>query len=260
MTDNDAVRLNHRVDGDPTAPAIVLGPSLGTTLEMWDAQVEALTERWRVVRFDTRGHGGSPVPDGPYSVEQLASDVLALVDELGIDQFAYGGISLGGAIGQQLALTEPDRIRSLVLCCTGARLGQPQAWQERGARVRAEGTGWLDESTRERWFTADFRSREPQEVDRLLGMLRETPSQGYAGCCDALAAFDARDRLADIKASTLIVAGEHDPATPPELGSDLAAGIPDASLVVLPCAHLANVEQSEKVNATIVEHLERTCP
>jgi 3-oxoadipate enol-lactonase len=260
MTDTDAVRLNHRVDGDPTAPAIVLGPSLGTTLEMWDAQVEALTERWRVVRFDTRGHGGSPVPDGPYTVEELAGDVLALVDELGIDQFAYGGISLGGAIGQQLALTQPDRIRSLVLCCTGARLSEPAFWEERAARVRTEGTGSLDESTRERWFTAGFRDREPQEVDRLLGMLRDTPSEGYAACCDALAAFDARDRIADIKTSTLVIAGETDPATPPELGADLAAGIPDASLVVVPCAHLANIEQSEKVNAAIVEHLERTCP
>jgi 3-oxoadipate enol-lactonase len=260
MTHDDAVRLHHRVDGDPTAPAIVLGPSLGTTLEMWDAQVEALTERWRVVRFDTRGHGGSPVPDGPYDVEGLAGDVLALVDELGIDQFAYCGISLGGAIGQQLALSQPDRIRSLVLCCTGARLAVPEFWQERAARTRAEGTGWLDESTRERWFTADFRAREPQEVDRLLTMLRETPPEGYAACCDALAAFDARDRMADIKASTLVISGETDPATPPELGADLAAGIADASLVVVPCAHLANVEQADRVTSAIVEHLERTCP
>jgi 3-oxoadipate enol-lactonase len=260
MTDNDAVRLNHRVDGDPTAPAIVLGPSLGTTLEMWDAQVEALTERWRVVRFDTRGHGGSPVPDGPYSVEALAGDVLALVDELGIDQFAYCGISLGGAIGQHLAHTQPDRVRSLVLCCTGARLSEPAFWEERAARVRTEGTRVLDESTRERWFTAEFREREPEEVDRLLGMLRDTPPEGYAACCDALAAFDARDRMADIKTSTLVISGETDPATPPELGADLAAGIPDASLVVVPCAHLANIEQSERVNTAIVEHLERTCP
>jgi 3-oxoadipate enol-lactonase len=260
MTDNDAVRLNHRVDGDPTAPAIVLGPSLGTTLEMWDAQVEALTERWRVVRFDTRGHGGSPVLDGPYTVEALAADVLALVDELGIDQFAYAGISLGGAIGQQLALSQPDRIRSLVLCCTGARLSEPAFWEERGALVRGEGTGSLEESTRERWFTAEFRDREPEEVERLLTMLRETPPEGYAACCDALAAFDARDRMADIKTSTLVIAGETDPATPPELGADLAAGIPDASLVVVPCAHLANVEQPERVTAAIVEHLERTCP
>jgi 3-oxoadipate enol-lactonase len=256
----EPVRLHHQVDGDLTAPALVLGPSVGTGLGMWDAQVPALAEHWRVIRFDTRGHGRSPVPDGPYTVADLAEDVLALVDGLGVDQFAYGGLSLGGAIGQQLAADEPDRIRSLVLCCTGARLSEPQAWQERGSRVRAEGTGWLDASTRERWFTADFRAREPQEVDRLLRMLRDTPAEGYAACCDALAAFDAREQLADIKTSTLVISGEHDPATPPELGADLAAGIPDASLVVVPSAHLANVEQPERVNAAIAEHLERTCP
>jgi 3-oxoadipate enol-lactonase len=261
MTDDAPARLHHRVDGDPTAPTVVLGPSLGTALGMWDPQVDALAQRWRVVRFDTRGHGGSPVPDGPYSVEGLARDVVALLDELGVDQFAYGGLSLGGAIGQQLAVEQPDRVRSLVLCCTAARFGEPDGWQERAARVRAEGTDWLVEPTRGRWFTEDFRERSPQQVERLLSMLRDTPSEGYAGCCDALGGFDSHDRLREIKAPTLVVAGEDDPATPPALSSDLATAIADATLLVVPrAAHLASVEQAARVTPAIVEHLERTCP
>jgi 3-oxoadipate enol-lactonase len=261
MTDDHVVRLHHEIDGDPTAPAVVLGPSLGTGLDMWASQVEALTQRWRVVRFDPRGHGGSPVPVGPYSVEGLAADVVALVDELGIDQFAYCGLSLGGAIGQQLALTQPDRVRSLVLCCTAARFGEPEGWHERATRVRAEGTEWLVDTTRERWFTEDFRSREPQQTQRLLAMLRDTPSEGYAGCCDALAEFDTRDALVEIKAPTLVIAGESDPATPPALAEELTEGIEDASLLMLsPAAHLATVERAEPATRAIVEHLERTCP
>jgi 3-oxoadipate enol-lactonase len=257
----DAVRLHHRVDGDPTAPAVVLGPSIGTGLAMWDPQVPALAELWRVIRFDTRGHGGSDVPNGPYTVAALAHDVLALVDDLGIDQFAYGGVSLGGAIGQQLAADQPDRVRSLVLCCTAARFGEPSGWHDRAARVRAEGTDWLLDAARDRWFTPGFSERAPAEEQRLLTMLRETPPEGYAGCCEALADFDARARLSEIEAPTLVVAGEDDPATPPDLAAELADGIRDSKLLVVPrSAHLANVEQADVVTPVIVEHLRRTCP
>jgi 3-oxoadipate enol-lactonase len=258
---HQAVRLHHRVDGDPTAPAVVLGSSIGTTLAMWDPQVEALAEHWRVIRFDTRGHGGSEVPDGPYSAEGLAADVLALVDELGVDRFAYGGVSLGGLIGQQLAIDQPDRVRSLVLCCTAARFGEPDGWHERAARVRTEGTGWLVDFSRDRWFTEQFSARSPEQVERLLSMLRETAPEGYAGCCEALAGFDSRPRLEDIEASTLVVAGEGDPATPPAMAEDLSEGIPDAELLVVPqSAHLASVEQAAVVTPAIVDHLRRTAP
>jgi 3-oxoadipate enol-lactonase len=257
----EPVRLHHQVDGDLTAPALVLGPSVGTGLGMWDAQVPALAEHWRVIRFDTRGHGRSPVPDGPYTVADLAEDVLALVDGLGVDQFAYGGLSLGGAIGQQLAADEPDRIRSLVLCCTAARFGEPSGWHERASRVRAEGTGWLVDASRGRWFTPEFPDRAPAEAERLLSMLRETPPEGYAGCCEALAEFDGRPRLGEIQAPTLVVSGEHDPATPPDLGAELAERIGDSDLLVVPrSAHLANVEQAEVVTPAIVDHLRRTSP
>lgn len=257
----DAVRVHHRVDGDPTAPALVLGPSIGTELTMWDAQVPALTEHWRVIRFDTRGHGGSDVPDGPYTVADLAADVLALVDDLGVDRFAYGGVSLGGAIGQQLAADRPDRLWSLVLCCTAARFGDPSGWHERASRVRAEGTGWLVDPARGRWFTRDYRDRAPAEVERLLTMLRQTPPEGYAGCCEALADFDGRGLLKRVEAPTLVVAGDDDPATPPDLAAELAGGIGDSRLHVVPdAAHLANVERADAVTPVIVEHLRRTCP
>jgi 3-oxoadipate enol-lactonase len=259
--DGTHVALHHRVAGDPTAPAVVLGPSIGTTLAMWEPQVEALAQRWRVVRFDTRGHGGSPVTKGPYTVEDLADDVLALVDELGVDQFAYAGNSLGGTIGQQLAADHPDRVRSLVLCCTAAKIGESTGWHERAERVRAEGTDWLVDVSRDRWFHPDFQARSPQQVDALLTGLRETPVEGYAACCEALAEFDGRSRLEEIQAPTLVVAGESDPATPPDLGAEMTDGIPDSELLVVArAAHLAGVERPDVVTPAIVRHLERTAP
>lgn len=255
------VALHHRVDGDPTAPAVVMGPSIGTTVRMWEPQVPALAERWRVIRFDTRGHGGSPVPDGPYTVEDLAGDVLALLDELGVDQFAYAGNSLGGTIGQQLAADHPDRVRSLVLCCTAAKIADSRTWYERAERVRTEGTGWLVDFSRDRWFHPDFQASSPEQVDALLAGLRDTPVEGYAACCEALAEFDGRARLDAILAPTLVVSGEGDPATPPARGEEMAAGIPDSDLLVVPnAAHMAGVERPEVVTPAIVGHLERTCP
>jgi 3-oxoadipate enol-lactonase len=257
----EPVRLNHRVDGDPTAPAVVLGPSIGTRLQLWNPQVEALAEHWRVIRFDTRGHGDSPVPDGPYQVEDLAADVLALLDDLGVDQFAYVGLSLGGAIGQRLAIDQPDRVRSLVLCCTAAWFGASADWHGRAARVRAEGTGWLVQASRGRWFTPDFVAGSPERVETHMRMLRETAPEGYAGCGEALGDFDSRALLKEIAAPTLVVAGEDDPATPPDLAAELADGIPDSDLLVVPrAAHLANVERADAVTPAIVEHLRRTCP
>jgi 3-oxoadipate enol-lactonase len=259
--DGTHVALHHRVDGDPTAPALVLGPAVGLAMELWDPQVDALAEHWRVIRFDTRGHGDSPVPAGPYSIPGLAGDVLALADDLGVDQFAYCGLSLGGAIGQQLAAVEPDRIRSLVLCCTAPYFGEHTDWREREQRVRAEGTEWLLEPSRERWFTPAFREHEPKQVERMLDVLLRTPPEGYASCCAALAEFDSRGWLDKIAAPTLVVSGEQDSATPPDLGEQLAEGIGDAELrLVRDAAHLANIEQADEVTSAIVEHLRRTSP
>lgn len=257
------VPLHHVVTGPPDAAAVVLGSSLGTDLHMWDPQVETLGNRWKVVAFDTRGHGGSASgarAGEPVTVDDLADDVLALVDGLGLDMFAYCGLSLGGAIGQVLAARVPDRVRALVLCCTSARFCDgADAWRERAARVRTEGMAWLVEPSRERWFTPGFSERDPAEADRLLAMLARTPPQGYAACCDALAVFDGRPLLPQITAPTLVVAGEHDPATPVAMAVELAAGIKDADLLVVPGApHLASVERPGEVTAAIAAHLERS--
>ncbi|MEU8198281.1 3-oxoadipate enol-lactonase [Microbispora amethystogenes] len=256
---------HHRFDGPPDAPVVVLGPSLGTTLDLWEPQLAALTRTWRVLRYDLPGHGGSPAASGftrglnrGLTVDDLAAGVLALLDHHGLAQgdrrVAYAGVSLGGAVGTALALRAPDRVASLVLCCTSARFGTAESWRERAALVRAEGTKPLVEATRSRWFTAGFPGAE-----RYLDMLRGADPEGYAACCDALAAFDVRDRLGEVRAPTLVIAGVEDPATPPAHAEVLAEGIPDAALLVVPeAAHLATAERPDVVTEAIVRHLTTT--
>ncbi|WP_327045620.1 3-oxoadipate enol-lactonase [Microbispora sp. NBC_01189] len=252
---------HHRFDGPPDAPVVVLGPSLGTTLDLWEPQLPALTLTWRVLRYDLPGHGGSPAASGftrGLTVDDLAAGVLALLDRHSLAQghgrVAYAGVSLGGAVGTALALRAPDRVGSLVLCCTSARFGAAESWRERAALVRAEGTAPLVEATRSRWFTAGFPGAE-----RYLDMLRGADPEGYAACCDALAAFDVRDRLGEVRAPTLVVAGAEDPATPPAHAEVLAEGIPDATLLVVPgAAHLATAERPDVVTEAIVRHLTTT--
>lgn len=252
------VALHHVVEGPEDAPAVLLGPSLGTTLAMWDTLAARLAKQYRVVRFDTRGHGGSPVPEGPYTLPALAADVLALADRLGIDRFGYAGISLGGAIGQVLALEHPDRVAALVLCCTGPAFGDPHLWLERAARVKAEGMGWLVEPTKGRWFTNGFADAHPDEAGPLLDMIAGVSPTGYAACCEALAGYDVTDRLGGISAPTRVVAGAEDPVSPPEVARLLAERIPDADLVVLEGAsHIANAEQPDAFDTAVAEHLGR---
>ena len=250
------MRLAHHEQGPVDAPAVVLAPSLGTTLAMWDELAAGLAERYRVVRFDTRGHGGSPVPPGPYSTSALAGDVVELADSLGLDRFAVVGLSLGGALGQVLALEHPDRVSALVLCCTGPSFGDPQTWRERAARVRAEGMAWLVEPTKGRWFTPGLLRSHPERTQPLLEMIASTPAEGYAACCDALAAYDVTDRLDQISAPTRVIAGADDPVSPPEVARTLVDGIPDADLVVLDDAsHIANVAQPACFNRAVLDHL-----
>ncbi|GIH52774.1 3-oxoadipate enol-lactonase/3-oxoadipate enol-lactonase / 4-carboxymuconolactone decarboxylase [Microbispora rosea] len=245
---------HHRFDGPQDAPVVVLGPSLGTTLDLWEPQLPVLTRTWRVLRYDLPGHGGSPAASGSardLTVDDLADGVLALLDRNGLDSVAYAGVSLGGAVGTALALRAPDRVASLVLCCTSARFGTAESWRERAALVRAEGTKPLTEATRSRWFTAGF-----ADAERYLDMLRGADPEGYAACCDALAVFDVRDRLGEVRAPALVIAGADDPATPPSDAEVLARSIPEAELVVVPgAAHLAAAERPDVVNTEITRHL-----
>lgn len=242
----------HRFDGPEDAPVVVLGPSLGTTHDLWAPQLPALTGSWRVLRYDLPGHGGAPA--APVTMADLAAGVGALLDRYGLERVAYCGVSIGGAIGATLAATAADRIGSLVLCCTSAYFGGPDGWLERAALVRREGMEPLVEAARGRWFTPAFATPEPQ-----LTMLRETDPEGYAACCEAIAGFDLRDRLGAVRAPTLVIAGAEDPATPVEHSRLLAAGIPGAALhVVAGAAHLANVERPDEVGEAIARHLTAT--
>jgi 3-oxoadipate enol-lactonase len=251
-----SARLHAVQDGPTDAPVLVLGPSLGTDLGMFDAQVPDLARTHRVVRYDLRGHGGSQVVAGPCTVADLAGDVLALLDELGVDRFSYAGVSLGGAIGQQLALTVPDRLDRLVVMASAAQFPDPASWKERADRVRAEGTEFLVPSRIGAWVTPEFARSRPEEAERLLQMLRSTPREGYAVCSEAVGTFDVRDRLAEITAPTLVVAGGEDPATPVETVRVIADGIPGARFVVIPQAsHLVSAEQPERVTAGIRDFL-----
>jgi len=245
--------LAHRLDGPDGAPVVVLGNSLGTTMEMWEPQVPALAERFRVVRYDTRGHGGSPVPDRELAIAELGADLLALLDHLDVARASLAGTSLGGMAALWAAAEAPERVDRLVLCCTSARLGPPAMWDERIRTVREHGTAALVESALERWFSPDA---DPAVVARFDAMLRAVPDAGYAACCAAIRDMDQRDRLGRVTAPTLVIAGGDDPATPPEHAEAIAAGIGGAQLAIIAGAHhLANVERADDVTALMLEHL-----
>lgn len=247
---------HHLVEGPADAPAIVLCNSLGTTLEMWDPQVPALTERFRVVRYDRRGHGRSPVPPGPYTIDDLGGDVLALLDRLGLARVSFCGLSIGGAVGMWLAVNAPERLDRLVVCSTRAAFPPPEQWAERAALVRAEGVAAVAEAALGRWFTPAFHEARPHVIDAFRAMLVGTPAEGYAGCCDALGALDLRPRLDGIVTPTLVLTGAGDPVAPPESGEELAAAIPGARhAVVADAAHMASTERPEAFTALVLEHL-----
>jgi 3-oxoadipate enol-lactonase/4-carboxymuconolactone decarboxylase len=252
-----AVELHAVVEGPPDAPVVLLAASLGSTLEMWEPQVAALASRFRVVRPDARGHGRSPVPPGPYSIDDLVDDAVALLDRLGVDRAHVVGLSLGGMTAMRLAAREPSRVGRLALLCTSARFPSASPWAERAAVVRAEGTAAVAEAVVDRWFTGRLRKTEPALVQRMRAMVAATPAEGYAACCTAIERMDLLADLPRIAAPTLAVAGADDPATPPEHLSTIADGIPGARLLVLPqAAHLANVEQAAAVNAALLAHLD----
>jgi 3-oxoadipate enol-lactonase len=236
--------------------AIVLSNSLGTTSALWDAQVPALERHFRVVRYEHRGHRGPDVPQGPYTVEELARDVIALLDRLELEQVSFCGLSLGGMVGMSRALPAPVRVDRLVLCCTSAYLGPAETWTERARLVRAEGPEAVADSVLGRWFTEGFHVEQPQTVAQFRELLVSTPREGYAACCEAVGQWDARENLHALSAPTLVIAGAEDPATPPEYGQLIADGILEARLVVLAgAAHLANVEQPNAFNEALFDHL-----
>src|SRR5919201_5117141 len=230
--------LHHRLDGDGER-VVVLAGSLGSTLAMWDQQVPALAQRFRVLRYDHPGHGGSPLLY-VRSVEGLTEEVVALLDDLGLESVSFCGLSLGGAVGMRLALDAPERLDRLVLCCTSARFATPDFWEERARIVRESGVEAVADVVLERWFTPEF-----PDVRRYREMLVSTPGEGYARCCEAVRDWDVHGHLGGIRAPTLAIAGADDPSTPPADLEAIATEIPGARLVVLERArHLANVERA----------------
>lgn len=240
------VRLHYQVEGREGAPWLVLSNSLGTTLQMWDPQMPALLQHFRVLRYDTRGHGGSSVPPGPYSIDQLGGDVIALMDAVGIQRAHFCGLSMGGMTGIWMGIHQPRRLDRLVLCNTAAQIGTAEAWNARIATVSAQGMEAVTGAVIERWFTPPYVARAPQQVEQVRAMLLATDRAGYAANCAAVRDMDQRSGAATIGVPTLVIAGTHDQATPARDGEWLAQQIPGARYLELDAAHLSNWEQAEQ--------------
>jgi 3-oxoadipate enol-lactonase len=256
----NGISTSYSLEGPPGAPTVTLSHSLATDMGMWDPQVAALATRYRVLRYETRGHGQTEAPAGPYTLEMLAADARSLLEGLGIARTHFVGLSMGGMIGQALALTAPHLLSSLVLCDTSSRIPSEAKplWDQRIATAETKGMEPLVDSTLERWFTAGFRARRPDVVDRVRGMIRATPPRGYAGCCHAIAALDLTDRLGAITLPTLIIVGAEDPGTPPAMSETIQRQIRGSELVVLKsAAHLSNLEQPDEFNRALTEFLAR---
>jgi 3-oxoadipate enol-lactonase / 4-carboxymuconolactone decarboxylase len=246
---------SYRIDGPSTAPVLVLANSLGTTSAMWGPQLPVLSGRFRVVRYEHRGHGGTPAPPGPYTIEQLGGDVLDLLDAVGAERASLCGLSLGGMVAMWLAAHVPERVERLVLCGTAPQLPPASQWAERAATIRASTPSVLLDALMGRWFTPGFGQRRPDVAELVASMLGLAASEGYAGCCEAVGAMDQWNDLASIAAPTLIIAGAQDPVAPPAMALAMHQRIAGSSLVVLRAAHLANIEQPERFTAAVVDHL-----
>ncbi len=255
----NGIDLHYTIDG-AQGPWITLSHSLACNLSAWDAQVELLKNDFRVLRFDTRGHGRSSAPAGPYTLEQLAEDVHGLFVHLGITQTHWMGISMGGMIGQTYALAHPGVFQSLILADSTSRR-PPQAasmWGERIRIAQTEGMQALLESTLARWFTQEFRDQQPEAVARIGKGILETPVNGFCGCCDAISKIDLLDRLHEIKCPCLIMVGEHDHGTPPEMSRQMHQNIVGSEFIVIPnAAHIASIEQETFFNSEIYKFLKQ---
>ncbi len=256
IADAAGIRLHYELVGPERAPVVLLVNSLGADLSMWEPQLPALAGRFRVLRYDMRGHGRSEVTPGPYRLDGLALDALALLDALGIDRVHLCGLSLGGAVGQWIAIHRPERLRSLVLCATACSFGSATTWDERIAAVRSGGVEAIADAVLERWLTADFRARRPSEAARLRAMLCATPAEGYAAAAAAVRDTDLCGEVHRIAVPTLLIAGNADPATPPARLEELRARITRAELVVLEAAHILNVEAAEAFDRALLAFLE----
>jgi 3-oxoadipate enol-lactonase len=249
------VRLCYESAGAERSPVLVFSNGLGTNTHMWDGQIAAFSEHFRVLRYDIRGHGQSGYTTGPYSIEQLSRDVVGLLDALHIDRVHFCGLSMGGMTGMWLGENATGRIRKLVLCNTAAKFDPEHMWNKRIGTVRSGGMKAVAGSVLERWLTPNFRSAHPDEAQKVLAMLEGANPEGYAACCAAVRDMDLRDRLKDIRVPSLIVGGAYDPAASPKDSQALASAIPHAAYAELPASHLSNIEARDEFNKKVLEFL-----
>jgi 3-oxoadipate enol-lactonase len=253
-TTDDGCRLNYRIDGSTNARTLVLHNPIGTTMAMWDAQVEPFARHVRIVRYDARGHGTSDVPPGPYTIGRLGADTLAVLDAVGAQRAAFCGVSLGGMVGMWLGVNAGERLDRLILANTAAMM-PAQGWRDRIAKVNEFGMSSIADAVIERWFTAGFRASDAATITRVRAMLEGTPAAGYAACGAAIRDMDQRDAIASIQVPTLVISGLHDPSTPPADSAAIAARIPGALLKDIDAAHLSNIEQPAEFTALVLSFL-----
>jgi 3-oxoadipate enol-lactonase len=251
----DDAQLYYQWDGPENAPVLVFSNSLGATHRMWDAQLESFTKHFRVLRYDGRGHGQSGATPGPYSIEQLAGDVIRLLDALKLERIYFCGLSMGGMIGMHLGAAHPSRLHKMVLCNTAAKIGTPDVWNARITAVQTGGMKAVAGAVIDRWLTAGFRAAHPGETTQVLSMLEGCDAGGYAATCGAVRDADFRQKLGDVRVPTQVVAGTHDPATPAADGRLLSQQIRDAKYTELPAAHLSNIEAREEFNREVLAFL-----
>lgn len=249
------MNLAYTMTGPEGAPVLILSNSLGTTRDMWMPQVEPLTKHYRVVRYDTRGHGRSFAPDGAYTLDMLGGDVLTLLDALRVERAHFCGISMGGLTGQWLGVHAPERIDKLIVANTAARIGTAAGWRDRAELARVRGMAEIAAGAAGRWFTEAFAARQPDVVQRLTDQLGATPAQGYAACCDALSAADLRGDIDRISAPTLVIAGRYDPVTTVADAQCIVERVPGARMATVDASHLSNIEAAHAFDAAVLAFL-----
>jgi 3-oxoadipate enol-lactonase len=255
VIDADGCKINVQIDGPQDAPALVLSNSLGTNLSMWDDQAKALSGEFRVIRYDQRGHGKSGAPKGPYTIDRLGQDVIAILDNLKIAKAHFVGLSMGGSTGMWLARMAPGRFTKIILSNTGARISTQDVWNARIASVLSKGMTAVIDTTLERWFSNDSHKRNLPAISAVRKMLMTTPAHGYAGCSAAIRDADQRWGIGAVKLPTLVIIGTLDPGTPPAGGEEIASRIRGAKVARLEAAHLSNLEKSEAFTAEVQKFL-----
>jgi 3-oxoadipate enol-lactonase len=255
ITTDDGQTIHYRLEGEAGRPVLMFSNSLGADLTMWDGNMPAALAHFQVLRYDSRGHGGSSAPAGAYTIDRLGHDALALLDALKIDKVAFCGLSKGGLVAQWLAIHAPERLTRAAICNTGAMIPSAETWNARIAAVTEKGLPAIADAVLERWFTAGFRASHPETVAACKAVMSKVPSQGYAGCCAAVRDADLRADIGRIAVPAIVVVGTEDPATPPALGEAIHAAIKGSRLMRLEAAHLSNIEARAAFDAAVFPFL-----